>query len=381
MALLVVAFLFLEVVAFFAGLYLQDKGVYYAPPEELHYQEYMAQRDPVLGWPSPASFGRDGGRGASGARVDPLFADSLSPCVSVYGDSYTWSQEVDDASAWSSVLGHTLGCRVANYGVGGYGSDQAYLRYLQNEDDDAPVVVLNHMSGNILRNVSQYWDLLYPAQGKGLKPRFLVDERGELEWLPLPRYTETEYEALVKTPENYLDHDYFVPGGESGVTRLRFPYLVSVLRAFGHYHVQSALAHRPRHEPFYDPEHEAGGLGVTVAILSAFAEHAAKNGRHPVVTVLPTGDDLIAFQAKQRWPYQPLLDSLEARGVSVLNVGAGMATRLDGADPCSLFDDCSAHYNERGYAVVASLMYEHLESLERAPPNELDPDPVARTLS
>jgi hypothetical protein len=35
--------------------------------------------------------------------------------------------------------------------------------------------------------------------------------------------------------------------------------------------------------------------------------------------------------------------------------------RLDGKDPCSLFDNCSAHYNEEGYAMLAEITYEELQ--------------------
>ena len=39
-----------------------------------------------------------------------------------------------DKEAWSNQLSRLVGCRVANYGVSGYGSDQATIRFEQNVD-------------------------------------------------------------------------------------------------------------------------------------------------------------------------------------------------------------------------------------------------------
>lgn len=364
--LLLATLLCLDVAALVVGRYLETKGVYYAPPEKPVYWRYLARRDPVLGWPSPSTFGGKR-RTPSGARRDPVFPDSLAPCVALYGDSFTWASEVDDADAWSSVLGRLLDCRVANYGVGGYGSDQAYLRYLQheqqrpNETARAPVVVLNHLSENILRNVTQYFGMLYHGHEHGFKPRFVLGENGTLTLAPLPTFSRQAYLAAVDRPEDVFPDDHFAPGGPGGVTRLRFPYLLSILKAFRHYHVRAALTRTPRYEPFYDPGHEAEGLQLTSAILSAFVADVTGNGASALVTLLPTGEDLLAYQARQRWPYQPLLDTLEARGLPVLNVGSGLMEHLRGEDPCLLFDSCGGHYNERGYEAIAQIVHAHLQ--------------------
>ena len=158
LALLALTILVVEGISFLAGIYLQPLGIFYKPIIADDYPEYLAIRDPVLGWPAPNTFGQDGERDAVGSRIIPLFPDpaSYSPCVALYGDSFTWSSEVDHAHAWSNVLSGLLQCRVANYGVGGYGTDQAYLRFLHNEKDVAPIAILNHLSENILRNVNQF---------------------------------------------------------------------------------------------------------------------------------------------------------------------------------------------------------------------------------
>ena len=57
-------------------------------------------------------------------------SSELSPsCGSAFGDSMTHGDEVTDDEAWLHRLSERLGCNVQNFGVGGYGLDQAALRY------------------------------------------------------------------------------------------------------------------------------------------------------------------------------------------------------------------------------------------------------------
>ena len=57
-------------------------------------------------------------------------SSELSPsCGSAFGDSMTRGDEVKDDEAWLHRLSERLGCNVQNFGVGGYGLDQAALRY------------------------------------------------------------------------------------------------------------------------------------------------------------------------------------------------------------------------------------------------------------
>ncbi len=79
---------------------------------------------------------------SSGARPSPAFPVVGNECLSLYGDSFVYANEVDDASAWGNVLTELVRCRVGNFGVGGYGIDQAYLRFSRNTGDGASLTML-----------------------------------------------------------------------------------------------------------------------------------------------------------------------------------------------------------------------------------------------
>ena len=120
-------------------------NLFYTPPKTTpeEYEHYLSVRDGVLGWPSPLTTIEN--LDSSGARVSPAFPAPGSECVSLYGDSFTFGSEVNDEQAWGNVLARNLGCRVANFGVGGYGTDQAVMRFTENTKDSSSIAVLENV--------------------------------------------------------------------------------------------------------------------------------------------------------------------------------------------------------------------------------------------
>jgi len=88
----------MELVAFGVGRYLEPRGVFYRPAEADGFESYIADRDPVLGWPAPSVYGTDE-YDETGSLLIPAFADTRKACVSLYGDSFTWGGEVDPEHA------------------------------------------------------------------------------------------------------------------------------------------------------------------------------------------------------------------------------------------------------------------------------------------
>ena len=56
------------------------------------------------------------------------------------------------------------------------------------------------------------------------KPRFRLDGDGSLELVEAPLIPVAQYEAFVRRPEDFLEDEYFLPGGLSGVRHARFPF-------------------------------------------------------------------------------------------------------------------------------------------------------------
>jgi hypothetical protein len=355
-ALLLVAIVvvILEGIGFVTSKLLVRAGVMYRTLPVAHYASYLAERDPVLGWPSPGKRGQ-GEVDRSGSRLVPAFPDpALKSCVAVFGDSYTWGDEVGPADAYPNVLAKDIGCRVSNFGVGGYGTDQALLRYEQLEPE-APVVVLGHFSDNIIRNVNQERGFL-TNEPFGLKPRF-VDRDGTLDLIPLPSLTEEQYARVGQDAATLLPFDYFKPGGQAGVVARGFPYLLSAIRAFGHYRIRARLHGEPSYAAFYRPEHPSGALQVTTEIAERFVATAKSRGQAPLVVLIPDIKDLQSFRAHGTVAYQPLVDSLTKAGVPVVSAAAPLDAYLAGRPPCDLYFRCSSsHFRPEGYRELAHVV-------------------------
>lgn len=76
---------------------------------------------PELGWDNdyPTRFGER-----------PRSREYDQPLMAAFGDSFTHCDEVKDAETWEERLAVLLQKNVYNFGVGGYGTDQAYLKFL-----------------------------------------------------------------------------------------------------------------------------------------------------------------------------------------------------------------------------------------------------------
>ena len=362
-------FLLSEVISYVGLNWISNRGiaVVYKPIilEYDTYSEYFSYRNSVLGWPDPNHL-----RGLFfdqiGARPSPAFPDPFQEsCVALYGDSYTQS-EVVEQYAWGDLLAKKINCRVNNFGVGGYGTDQSYLRFLRNISDSSDIVILNHMSENIVRNVNQFRDYMYSHGGMGFKPRFVLNEEDELQLIEMPAFNEQEYADFFIQPDKYLKHDYFVPGGEAGQQFFKFPYTFNLIKAFHHIRIKAKLKKiRGRSSEYYfdlyNPDHPTSALFITAAIMKNFVNEAKERGQKPVLTILPMPYDFIHFRKTGKWPYQNLIDLLEQQQLKVLNVGAYMMDSIGDQDLCGFFTDCFGHPNKKGDQLIANAIYEYLK--------------------
>ncbi|MGI9292112.1 MAG: hypothetical protein ACR2QG_12660 [Gammaproteobacteria bacterium] len=377
--LLVMNLAFLEVISFSIGNWFIPNRVIFNPSfsdeaiDKLlrSYEKYLEIRDPITGWPLKDRIGDPEKRlqeryDEIGSRYIPAFKDPSihKACVSLFGDSFTYSSEVDDEYAWSNVLSEKLNCRVNNFGAGGFGSDQAYLRF-ESYPSRPPVVFLNHLSENIIRNSTQFRAMVlgYDRSKKNysFKPKFIIDDTGELQYIRLPQIKVEDYIDALYNPGEYLPYDFFLPGGESGINRLEFPYTWTLIKTLNHYHVKAKLLGLSWYTPFYETDHPADGLRVTAGIMLRFKELALERGQQPVLTVIPTGQDLEHYNEHGVWPYQNLLDLLQENNADVVNFGEGLMQRVGDGDPCDLFDSCKNHFNEQGYEYLAEIAYETIQ--------------------
>ena len=118
--------------------------------------------------------------------------------ISTFGDSYTYGSSLRLEETFQKRLTEiNPSIEALNYGVGGYGLDQAYLRYLRSGAEYSPhIVLLGYMTQNIGRHVNVFRTFYIGTNGIYTKPRFVVQD-GDLVLLENPIATIEDHRTLL----------------------------------------------------------------------------------------------------------------------------------------------------------------------------------------
>lgn len=320
--------------------------------------------DEETGWPAPdsaTSFPRD----RSGAKYNPDFPDSSPACASAYGDSFVWGDDVALSEGWVEQMARKLGCRVANFAVSGYGTDQALVRFRRNKADAAPVTLLGIFPENLMRNVNQYRGFLFgaPPDPHWVKGRFVLDAHGELAWIARPHLDVEQFVRLQQRPAEFLPHEYLLPDSRDGPVSLRFPFVLTLARIALMPRVRARLTGRPSWSAFFAPDHASGTLALTVAIAQAFAREARQRQKTALVLILPSAGSFRGHATWGEFEYASLVAALAARGIRTLDLGPLLLARLGPRSYCELYarpESCEGHYGRSGGAIVADVVAREL---------------------
>lgn len=357
-----------ELIAYGIGSWLQHKELIHVEQVATDkrwvkdYQDYLEKRDPLLGWFYPFQLGGDFFDN-SGARHLPAFDNpqQFQNCVSLYGDSYVMGSDVDHPHAWANKLAEKLNCRVGNFGVGGYGIDQAYLRFERHSSEQPKLVILGHSSVDIIRNITRLEDLYGTGQAFAFKPRFVLDAQKQLQLIPLPKLTEEEYLRVLglKQPFLELEHENFQLGGVIGMTRFHFPYLYTLFQSLQDFRFRAKFAGQPPYFEFYQPNHPTQSLELEIALLQAFVQMAQQRQLPVMLVFFPNDYDVKFYRKTQQWSYQNVLNALDKLQIPYLNFGVTLMTHIGDQTVDKIFKN--GHYNEQANQWVADFIAEKIK--------------------
>ncbi len=318
------------------------------------YDVYLKKRDKLLGWDT---FDGKDNLDKYAARVDRSSFTNSKPCIDVYGDSFTYGHE-NEVYSWPSQLSELIECRVRNFGVGGYGSDQAQIKFLSKKDH-SNVVFLNHFSENIIRNINQFRNFIYPNKSFVFKPRYIINN-DQLKLVPLPDIQKKNINDFLSYPKKYLKEEYFLPNNESGIQTLKFPFILNILKSFNHWHIKKKIFFNPsRLVDFYSPNHKSQALQITYKIMHSFYLEAKRLGLKPVLTVFPTCRDLEYFQKYNKYPYENLIALLQQENLRYIDFGPIIMEHSKNNFK-KLYDRCGGHFNVKGETLVSNVIKEFI---------------------
>ena len=321
--------------------------------------------DPDLGW-----IHGPGRRGinAAGMRDDREYKpepDSGVLRIATFGDSFTYGSDVELGENWAKrIPAINPAIEVLNYGVGAYGLDQAYLRYLRSGADFHPhMVLIGYMGENIARHVNVYRAFYtghYPDWFFS-KPRFRL-ERGKLALIPNPLRTVADYRRLrddEATVLGELRQNDFHYVGHYGAGPFDFSPTVRLVK------MVRARIELKRQTPIYTADGrynlQSEAYSITVGILDAFYRRVLEAGALPIIVVFPDPADQQLSRDGKPHTYADLLKDFDRRGYRYIDAD----NALNPVRERYTVEDLSVkwgHYSKLGNDIVAHHILETLRN-------------------
>jgi hypothetical protein len=284
--LLLIILIFLELVSMAAFRIFGDRFTFYSPDRYVLSEEDSERLTPWF----------DKGLGWSFHYKTPYTERKREkeygrPLISSFGDSYTHCTDVEDDESWQHYISEILEADAYNFGTGGYGTDQAYLKYLEVAPRlKTDIVVIGLTPENINRIVNVYRPFYFSRTGiKMPKPRFVL-EGGYLRLIENPLRGPDEMGKLTD-PDFVLSlgrNDWWFNRDEYPV--LGFPYLKILLNKrvwleAVHGKMKGTEVDDTQPRPWVNLWEDEAASSLMYAILDSFIGEIRSRGSVPVVMI------------------------------------------------------------------------------------------------
>jgi hypothetical protein len=317
--------------------------------------------DPLLGWaPRPNARSQNGlyrynsqSLRAEGAYAPVPVEGTIR--IALFGDSFIHGDEVPFEHTVGYLLEQRLRAagdtvEVLNFGVGGYGTDQALLRWRALGKTFAPHIVIQ---GLFIEDVQRNVNLVRPIYGPGTslafsKPRFVLDA-DRLVLVNVPPVPPERLRDLMADFQSWelARYEYFFPPDPYGhpwwLKSKAFALVDAMLRKRGAAMSSYAIADEPAR--------------VTLRIIEQFKTEAEAEGSVFLAVHLPDRREVEHSARARESLYAELLARMRERA-HVIDPEALLAAYARRSSVQKLF--VTAHYSAAGNELVAEALAAHL---------------------
>jgi len=323
--------------------------------------------DSLLGWvPRPGS--ADGWYRYNSQSIRAPIEYATQPAdgllrIALFGDSFIYGDEVPFEQTLGFFLERQLraaGYRVEvlNFGVPGYGTDQAFLRWRGYGKTFSPHIVIQGLyMENVRRNVNLVRPIYFPATGIAYsKPRFILQD-DTLTLINVPPIPPDQLPELMT--------DF----GSWGLARHEYFFRPEMLRASA-WMTSDALAFLyqrllPRTEPPFSYALSDEPARVTLRILQQFKQEAEAEGSRFMAVYLPDASEVTQIMRADRLVFADLLARIGEQ-IDLIDPGQQLADQARQSSVRELFQ--IGHYSGNGNRLVAGAVAAHLQRyLHRVP--------------
>jgi hypothetical protein len=316
---------------------------------------------PTLGWSIKANGTSELYRSnSSGIRSNREYTSHPSPGIRrvlTFGDSFTHCDGVENDETWQANMeSYDPNIEVINFGVGGYGLDQAYLRYLEDGMRyESHIVLIGFYSENIYRNVNTFRPFYHPNTGIPLaKPRFQIKD-GDLYLIPNPLNRLSDYKMLLLHPRKIISdlgiNDYYYQKRYksniidwSPTVRL----MIISIHTFGKKLSKEAIVINGR----YNENSEA--FMITKKIFDEFHHEVLSNKSIPILLIFPSKRDVLRYHRQKEKRYAPLLSYFDSRGYKYIDL-------IDIFEKFDIEAFSGMHYSPIANKLLAKHVHDYLE--------------------
>lgn len=234
--------------------------------------------------------------------------------IAVFGDSFIAGAEVANDETFAVLLQAELASRgivaqVMNFGVSGYGMDQAYLRWATIGHEFNPdIVIMGFQPENINRNVNIFRSFLCDCGIPFSKPRFVMDDAGGLNPINSPTFPLDDIpDILANFDEHPISAYEWHYNDRYQPSLWDISYIWRVIEA---YQYTKTFA-RDVFVPPLALEDERSQLAIS--ILEEFQAETQANGQAFIILHIPTIQMVADHVSDSGLQYQFLLDEIETR--------------------------------------------------------------------
>lgn len=288
------------------------------------------------------------------------------PLMATFGDSFTYCDEVEHNQSWQTYLSDLFQMDVYNFGVNGYGTDQAYLKFLAVFPDiQTPIAMLGVTTENINRIVNVYRPFYFPrTSGRSTKPRFLL-KNNELAILNNPIQTKDDVHKLgdPRFIHEIGQFDWWYNRDNYPV--LHFPYSKILFNKRMWLEAMYGKADRqiddmnPR--PWEDLWDSEDARALMFRLLDAFVEHAQEHHAIPIIAILP-----LQYQVRLRFQTQEhesrvrqLMEYCHKNGYAHVETITALANSVTAEE--EIRDLYVGHVSPKGNRIIADALFQYLQ--------------------
>ncbi|MGH9196462.1 MAG: hypothetical protein ACRD1T_12055, partial [Acidimicrobiia bacterium] len=324
---------------------------------------------PVLGWDLPKLVER----GHHDERISHPYTTTTRYKTKAFGDSFTQGGPDHDGT-YEYFVEEQTGWQYLNYGVSGYGPDQALLKYQANvvKTDFTTLGILDENIGRVVNRLRGFYTFQESFRSK---PRYIVQTDGSVVLLPNPIQDPRDLRKLQDRDyvEELRKQDYWSTYHErlNAPYDLRWPVSSVILPHFDFFAGQTIRLIRHAIHPSYETHlwrsryyhlYETGSEGIKILrhIVDEFAAIAQSRGEVPIVLVFPAITTMDVLSEYGRKVYQPLVDHLTTQGVEFIDFGDVFLRER----AYNEFYRDEGHFNATGNRIVAREIVTRIQQLD-----------------